>query len=306
MKKIVIILVVIIIVGFGLYFLFNNLTKKEEPTQTQSEPTTTTQEQESAESEEEAEEEEVKTETVIGKSVEGRNIMAYHYGAGEEEIIFIGGIHGGYAWNTVLLAYEIMDYFVANPEEIPDGIKVTIIPVLNPDGLKKVVGVEGRFTQNDVSSLQSVKVSGRFNANNVDLNRNFDCEWKSVGVWQDTNVSGGNNPFSEPESIAIRDYVKDRELAAVISWDSAAPGVFSSNCNNSILPETRVIAAIFAEASGYPAYDDFEFYELSGDMIDWFAKNKVPAISVLLFDHEHTEWSKNWAGIEALFDYYAE
>ena len=305
MKKAIVILVILIIIGVGLYFLFSNLGKKEELAPIQTEPTTTTQEEEGVEPEEEAEEE-VKTETVIGKSVEDRNITAYHYGAGEKEILFVGGIHGGYAWNTVLLAYEIMDYLEANPEEIPDGVMVTVIPVLNPDGLNKVVGVEGRFTKDDVSALTSVKVSGRFNANNVDLNRNFDCNWKSVGVWQTTNVSGGSKPFSEPESMAVRDYVKDRKLIAVVSWDSAAPGVFSSQCHDGILPETKLIAGIFAEASGYPSYNNFEFYELSGDMIDWFAKIEVPAVSVLLSDHENIEWSKNLAGIKALFRHYAE
>lgn len=306
MKKLIVILVVLAVVGVGLYFVFNNLTKKQEPIQTQG-PTTTTQEEESVEpEEEEVEEEEVKTETIIGKSVEGRDIIAYHYGTGQEEILFVGGIHGGYAWNTVLLAYEIMDYLQENPDLIPGDVKVTVIPVLNPDGLIKVIGKEGRFTKEDVSALTSVKVSGRFNANDVDINRNFDCSWKSVGVWQTTNVSGGNKPFSEPESVAVRDYTQSHELTAVVSWDSAAPGVFSGSCNNGILPETKAIAKIFADASGYPAYDNFEFYELSGDMIDWFAKIEIPAISVLLSDHENIEWNKNLAGIKALFEHYAE
>lgn len=307
MKKAIVVLVVLVIIGVGFYFLFSNLGKKEELTPSPVEPTTTTQEEESVEpEEEEAEEEEVKTETIIGKSVEGRDIIAYHYGTGKEEILFVGGIHGGYAWNTVLLAYEIMDYLEENPDLIPGDVKVTVVPVLNPDGLKKVIGKEGRFTKEDVSALTSVKVSGRFNANNVDINRNFDCNWKSVGVWQTTDVSGGAKPFSEPESVAVRDYAQSNELAAVISWDSAAPGVFSGSCNGGILPETKTIAKIFADASGYPAYDNFDFYELSGDMIDWFAKIKVPAISVLLSDHENIEWNKNLAGIKAIFDYYAE
>jgi hypothetical protein len=200
-----------------------------------------------------------------------------------------------------------MDYLKANPSLISGDIKVTVIPALNPDGLKKVVGKEGRFTYTDVSDSQAVNVSGRFNANNVDINRNFDCEWKANGVWQETTVSGGTKPFSEPESIAIRDYVQEHKPIAVVSWDSAAGGIFESNCDNStILPETQTIANNYSKASNYPAYKDFTFYELSGDMINWLAKNKIPAISVLLSTHNSIELDKNLAGVKALLEYYAK
>ncbi|MDO8523480.1 MAG: hypothetical protein Q7S12_04365, partial [bacterium] len=63
-----------------------------------------------------------KSVSVLGKSVEGRDITAYHFGEGTTELLFIGGIHGGYEWNTVLLAYEAMDYLKANPAFIPKNI----------------------------------------------------------------------------------------------------------------------------------------------------------------------------------------
>ena len=40
--------------------------------------------------------------------------------------------------------------------------------------------------------------------------------------------------------------------------------------------------------------------------MNWFAKKKVPAISVLLTTHDDVEWSKNKAGIDALLKYYAD
>ncbi|MEK7185218.1 MAG: hypothetical protein AAB726_01205, partial [Patescibacteria group bacterium] len=53
----------------------------------------------------------------IGRSVEGRAIEAYTYGAGNKHVVFVGGVHGGYEWNSVLLAYEFMDY-LALPENV--------------------------------------------------------------------------------------------------------------------------------------------------------------------------------------------
>lgn len=245
-------------------------------------------------------------ETVLGTSVDGTGITAYHYGTGDTELLFVGGIHGGYSWNTVLVAYELMDYLEENPENIPKNVKVTVIPVLNPDGLQKVVGTSGRFTMSEVSSSESVKVSGRFNADDVDLNRNFDCDWKSTGTWQNKAVSGGSEAFSEPESKAVRDYVMSHKPAAVVAWYSAAGGVFSSSCHDGVLAETSALTKLYAKAAGYKAYEDFDFYAITGDMMNWLAKMKIPAISVLLTTHESVEWDKNKVGVQALFEHYTE
>jgi hypothetical protein len=198
-----------------------------------------------------------------------------------------------------------MDYLESTPSAIPTGTRVTVIPVLNPDGLNKTVGTAERFTATQVPSSQTIRTAGRFNANNVDLNRNFDCDWQANAKWQNTDVSGGTASFSEPEARALRDYVRSAQPAAVVVWYSAAGGVFASNCHEGVLPETNTITQVYAQGSGYPAYQEFNFYEITGDMVNWLAKERVPAISVLLSDHESTEWSKNRAGINALLTHYA-
>lgn len=245
------------------------------------------------------------TKTVIGKSVEGRDIIAHHYGTGDKEILFVGGIHGGYEWNTALVAYQAMDYFDKNPNIIPGAVKVTVIPAVNPDGIFKTVGKEGIFVAADVPTGTDATVPGRYNANTVDLNRNFDCDWQASGVWQKTKVSGGSAAFSEPESLAIKNYVEAHKPAAVVVWYSSAGGVFSSNCHDGVLPETAKLTSMYSKASGYPAHATFNFYEITGDMVNWLAKQKIPAISVLLTNHTDTEWTKNQAGIEAVLKNYA-
>ncbi len=251
-----------------------------------------------------------KAETVLGTSVENRNITAYHFGSdaqvGVKELLFIGGIHGGYEWNSVLVAYEFMDYLKTNPTRIPAGIRITVISAMNPDGLFKTIGKEGRFTEADVPTPIAKTVAGRYNASSVDLNRNFDCDWKSSGMWQNTKVSGGSAAFSEPESRAIQSYVSAHKPAAAVVWFSAAGGVYSSQCGKGVLPETSVITKVYGAASGYPQFKNFDAYEITGDMVNWFAKNDIPAISVLLTNHKDTEWSKNQAGIEALLMHYAK
>lgn len=245
------------------------------------------------------------TKTVIGTSAGGTDIVAYHYGEGDTDVLFVGGIHGGYSWNTALLAYELMDHIERNPNWIPEGVRVTVIPVLNPDGLKRVAGTADRFERGDVTTNSETQVAGRFNANNVDLNRNFDCDWNSVGTWQNRTVSGGQSVFSEPESRAMRDYILANKPDGVVVWYSAAGGVYSSSCHNGVLPGTTAMTDTYAKGSGYQGYREFDYYEITGDMVNWLAKEGVPAISVLLTNHIDTEWNKNRAGIEALLKSYA-
>lgn len=297
MKKTIIWLLLIIIVGVVGYFLMRSSGTDTEPVD---QATTTPQNGQTGTTTAEQ-----KETTIIGESIEGRDIIAYHFGEGDTKLLFVGGLHGGYSWNTALVAYELMDYLKANPDAVPQNIQATVIPTANPDGLFKVTGKEGRFAKADVATSQDVVVSGRFNANNVDLNRNFDCDWQATGTWQNRSVSGGTSVFSEPESIAMRDYVNEYEPEAVLVWYSASGGVFASNCHEGILPETQALTDLYAQASGYPAYQTFDFYAITGDMVNWLAKEGIPAISVLLTTHDDTEWSKNQAGIDALLQNYA-
>jgi hypothetical protein len=247
-----------------------------------------------------------KSVVAIGQSVEGENIAAYRYGTGTKEILLVGGIHGGYSWNTALLGYQLVDYFEDNIDEVPENVTLSIIPVLNPDGLEEVVGTSGSFNPSDFSATLAQRTEGRFNENNVDLNRNFDCDWESNAKWQNKDVDGGDSAFSEPESQAVRNYINNYDVEAAVVYYSSANGVYASNCYGEILSETRDLTNTYADASGYPAYEEFDFYEITGDMVNWMAKMEIPAISVLLSDHENTEWSKNIAGVKAVLDYYAE
>ncbi len=244
--------------------------------------------------------------SVIGLSVQGREIEAYTYGKGNTQLAFVGGIHGGYEWNSVLLAYKFMDYLEANPEIIPKNISVIVIPSLNPDGVSKVVGKDGRFTVTDVpNSIELTKV-GRFNVDEVDLNRNFDCRWQATSTWQSKKVSAGTSAFSEPEAKAFQDFVLKNNLSAVVFWHSQSNGVYASVCNNGILPGTLDLMNTYSIASGYPAQKSFDGYAITGAADDWLASMNIPAVSVELKTHESIEWDKNLAGILALFKYYTK
>ncbi len=295
MNKILSAIIVLLIIGFGAFYWYtqNAYGPQETP---DTELTVVPENTENPESTPTVDD----SKTVLGQSAGGHDIVAYHYGEGEREILFVGGMHGGYSWNTALLAYELMDYLERTPSAVPENVKVTVIPVLNPDGLQLVAGTTTRFSKADVSTSEPTRVAGRFNGNDVDLNRNFDCEWKESAKWQNKTVSAGSSPFSEPESKAFRGYIESKTPEAVVVWYSSAGGVFPSTCDGQPSAESFALTDTYAKASGYKAFNDFDFYEITGDMPNWLSTLDIPAISVLLTTHDSTEWTKNQKGIDAI------
>ncbi len=241
--------------------------------------------------------------SVIGSSVQGRQIEAYTYGRGKTHLAFVGGVHGGYEWNSILLAYALMDHLSGHPEIIPENMSVTVIPDANPDGVYKVIGTEGRFSIADVPIGISLD-PGRFNAHGVDINRNFNCKWQATSTWKGKSISAGTAPFSEPEAQAIRDFVVAHKPEAVIFFHSKAGAVYASECKDGILPKTLEIMRVYSRASGYLAINAFDAYEITGDAEGWLASIGIPAITVELLTHETVEWERNLAGIKALLEYY--
>ncbi|MFW6210295.1 MAG: M14 family zinc carboxypeptidase [Patescibacteria group bacterium] len=244
---------------------------------------------------------------VLGTTAGGNDITAHHFGTGETEILLIGGIHGGYSWNTALLGYELVDYFEADESRVPENLRVTVIPVLNPDGIETTLGTTDRFAAADaLATTEAERVAGRFNANDVDLNRNFDCEWTATAQWREQEVSGGSAPFSEPAAQVIRDYINVNDPAAAIVWFSAEGVVYPASCDGIPSNAANDLADTFSTAANYPVTEEFIAYTITGDMANWFARQEIPTISVLLTDHQNTEWSKNRAGVEAVLNAYAE
>lgn len=243
---------------------------------------------------------------IIGTSVEGRSIELYTFGSGGTNILLVGGIHGGYEWNSVLLAYQFIDYYTTNPATVPSNITLTIIPSANPDGLFEVIKKEGRFTASDIQQEDTSTGLGRFNANGVDLNRNFDCKWKPESTWRGKTMSAGTTAFSEPEAQAIKSVVSTTGPKAVLFFHSQASAVYASECENGILPVTREIMNTYSVASGYKAVDVFDSYEITGDAEGWLASIGIPAITVELSTHQTIEWEKNFAGVKAVLSYFGE
>jgi hypothetical protein len=220
----------------------------------------------------------------LGKSVQGRDLWAWQFGDGPSTIVLVGGMHGGFEGNTVVLAEELVNYFRSNPEDILPGIRLVIIPAANPDGLALGSGIEGRF-----------------NGRGVDLNRNWGCEWSPTAVLQDRDVDPGPRPFSEPEAVALRAYFVAQPPDAVVFYHSAAGGIFLGQCGDD--PPASWLGDILSEASGYPR-QQFTYYEVSGDASNWLAERGIAAAVIETYSKDDTEFDRNLPAVMALQCHY--
>lgn len=240
---------------------------------------------------------------VLGQSVEGRDILVHSYGDGDTPVLLVGGVHGGYEWNSIILAYQMIDHIEANPTFVPDELTVHIIPNLNPDGLYAATGLEGRFTAADITDYSMHETgTGRFNANDVDLNRNFGCDWAPESTWRGATVSAGTAPFSEPEAALLRDFVLETEPVAAAFWHSQANTVYASECADGPLPLTLEVMQAYASAGNYNAVPVFDAYPITGDMEGWLASQGIAAVTVELQGRTTPEWERNRAGTAAMFE----
>jgi len=230
------------------------------------------------------------SQSVIGTSVQNREIEAYTFGIGETDLLFVGGIHGGYEANTIQLAEAVIDEFQLDISMIPESVTVHIIPNLNPDGYALPTTASDR--------------DRRFNANGVDLNRNFDCRWQPESSWRSETVSAGTEAFSEPEAEALRTYVNDIHPNAAVFWHSKANAVYTSECGNGVFDATDVLMNTYAAAGDYDAAGLWTAYQVSGDAEGWLASIGIPAVTVELETRDSIEWERNWAAILATLELY--
>ncbi len=235
----------------------------------------------------------------LGFSVDGRAISVERIGSGERDVLLVGGIHGGYEWNSILLARELADQYRQDPDTLPERFTLHVIENMNPDGVARVTG-GAPIEAFDFSEVNTVP--GRFNARWVDLNRNWDDEWQPTSYWGSREVDAGSAPFSEPETRIVRDYIERIDPAVVLFFQSAAAGIWYSGAPDEWEPAKR-LATAYGRASGYrlPTGGDGPVdYEITGSASGYLYGRGIPTIVVELTNHQDTELQRNLAGLRAL------
>jgi len=125
---------------------------------------------------------------IAGTSVEDRPIMYYVLGQGPEVVFILATIHGDEPAGA-LLVKQLADY-LQQQQTLLKGHTVVLMPVANPDGLAK---------------------NSRNNANNVDLNRNFESANRI------NKEEFGLTALSEPEAHIINRFIKQYSPERIVS-----------------------------------------------------------------------------------------
>ena len=152
----------------------------------------------------------------IGNSEKGTQLLVMEisdnpgkHEPGEPEFKYIGNMHGNEVTGreTLLHLIDLLCTQYAEDEEITklvDSTRIHIMPTMNPDGYKIArVG--------DVSGVQ-----GRYNARNIDLNRDFPDQFDS-------------------ELAISQSRTRAAETRAALRWIQRYPFVLSSNLHNGAL-----------------------------------------------------------------------
>lgn len=165
---------------------------------------------------------------IIGYSFRGREIFAFHIGSPTgRQFIATYAIHGR-EWITARLALK----------HIKTGLSAGggwVIPLVNPDG---------------AAICEELRPMWKANARGVDLNCNFDAEWGSGRL--NVKMRGsenciGDKPFSEAETIALRDFTLKVRPYVTFSFHTKGEEIYWEFCGGG----DKHGADILSEATGY-------------------------------------------------------
>lgn len=206
--------------------------------------------------------------------MEGRRIEAYATDPRRCEGLILGGVHGDepksvYVVRCLLAELERLDVPRRQVRAATTMPAVTIVPVVNPDGLLRRT---------------------RCNARRVDINRNFPTRDWSPGPARRRNY-GGPRPLSEPETRALHRCVTVSKPAWIVTVHSIDRHRF---CNNYDGPGRR-LASSFARCNGYPVSASIG-YPTPGSFGTWAgAERGIAVLTLELPSHRSREqcWREN-------------
>ncbi|XP_046971388.1 zinc carboxypeptidase-like [Vanessa cardui] len=195
----------------------------------------------------------------LGRSVEGRVIkgVKIDYKKKEKPVIgfYEGGLHAREWISPATLTWLINEFLNSNDRkvrELAENVVWHIVPVTNPDGYKysftdNRMWRKNRNTANFTSCAQWNLDDDM--SNGVDLNRNFGYLWMTTGASQNpcAQTFAGPVAFSEPESIAIANYILGLQREGNLVYYIG----FHSYSHMILIPYSHVKGADVLEADNY-------------------------------------------------------
>ena len=245
---------------------------------------------------------------VIGKSEESREIKAYkisYHSTGSlvvptgvgapqndiptKKILFVAGIHGNEI-GTVKLAHQIINYF--NYFNEFNGI-LFVIPCLNPDGYDLAL------KNPDYEHRGRI---GRFNANDVDLNRNFptknfqsNSEWGFGRNYSDEKIKIFCGEFggSEKETQALINFIKSENIENLIMLHNVGKDVVYNQSDET----AKNWAEIYHKITKFKIRTNLNY---SGGVAEWARENNIHYLTVEGSSRWGSDWKRQRQAIEKI------
>lgn len=229
----------------------------------------------------------ITTKTSVGTTAEGRSIWMVKISDNPdtdeplEEGIFYTGLHHAREpmsmMNLIYYMWYILGAYNTNPEMacLINNRELYFIPCANPDG----------YVYNQTTNPSGGGFWRKNRRNNgdgtfgVDLNRNYEYQWgyDNNGSSNLTNseVYRGPSAGSEPEVVAIRNFVNATQLSFVLNNHSYANKLLKpfdyNNSNTPIETHYNKVAELLTHENSYVYGKSFDLlgYYANGTTIDW-------------------------------------
>lgn len=251
----------------------------------------------------------------IGKSVEGRSIMALTVGTGKKEVLFDAAMHAREHMTTNVLMEMVDQYsyhYIHNSKmdgyhvrTVLDRVKIAFVPMINPDGVTLVQGGKVSTPKATLTKLNGGSTNyKRWKANirGIDLNRNWDVRWDRIRPlaprWE---MAKGSKPFSEPEVIALRDFVIERPFKAYITYHSSGQIMYWDYGNGKGgKQKATTLVRDLSRVTGYTIMKNSQT-SITAASETWVAKKKdAPAVTMEISPYAGhgpvplTRWNSVW------------
>ncbi len=209
--------------------------------------------------------------SVIGKTLEDRDIFCIRVGDGERSAVFAASFHGlEYLTAPALLSF--VHNFV-QMQQYHQKITAYFVPMVNPDGVEIAIhGINPQLAYHrdiirNVGICEFSKV-WQANASGVDINHNFNADWKSICNAPAPTKYGGAYPESEPETRAVASLLRRIEPELFVAFHSQGKEIYYDfNGMESKLARTN--AGEVAKLAGYKAVKP-EGTAAFGGAKDWY------------------------------------
>ena len=231
----------------------------------------------------------------LASTAYGRPIRALTIGTGERRVLYSAAHHANeWLTSTVLLKFA-EDYAEAlraggtiggvNAAELSDSATISLVPMVNPDGVALVTGAATPEAQEQARELArnypNIPFPDGWKANllGVDLNLQYPAGWlmaREIKFSQGYTRPGprdfvGRFPLSQIEAQALYDYTERLDPAIVIAWHSQGEVIYWQYGGIEV-PGARELAERFAGLSGY-ALEDTPYASSFAGYKDWFIQS---------------------------------